>query len=103
VRQVHISRAQYKSLLDILLLLPPNSTIERLPNTLDTLKRRLHGLLPQLPLRQSPVKLVPDKLATMAESRKQKAVELGPAFHAYGMAVLCEFESALHRNVTIRP
>jgi hypothetical protein len=44
---------QYKSLRDILLLLPSNGTIARLPNTLDTLKRRLYGHLPQVPLRRS--------------------------------------------------
>lgn len=75
--EVGVSRTQYKILRDILLLLPSNSITAQLPNTLDTLKRHLHGHLPQLPLRRSLVKLVPDKLATMAESRKQKAFELG--------------------------
>jgi hypothetical protein len=72
-----ISRAQYKSLRQILRMLEPHPSLSKMPQSLQPLRRRVYGHLPQLGLRRAQIALNPEKMATMAESRKQQAMNLG--------------------------
>lgn len=64
-----VSRAQYKSLRDILHMVP-HPTIRSLPESLQTLHRRTRGHLPILPMRKQSVKLALHKLSTETAQRR---------------------------------
>lgn len=64
-----VSRTQYKSLRDILRMVP-HDTVRTLPETLQTLQRRTKGHMPILPMRKQPVKLAPHKLSTETAERR---------------------------------
>lgn len=64
-----ISRTQYKSLRDIMRMVP-HDTIGELPETLQTLQRRTKGHMPLLAMRKQPVKLATHKLSTETARRR---------------------------------
>ena len=72
-----ISRKLYEGLRQILKLLEPHPLLKDLPQTFQPLQRRVYGHIPQIPLRKALIPLNSDKLATMAESRKEEARRLG--------------------------
>ncbi|KAN0075598.1 hypothetical protein V8E54_006868 [Elaphomyces granulatus] len=55
----------------------PHPSLSKMPQSLQPLRRRVYGHLPQLGLRRAQIALNPEKMATMAESRKQQAMNLG--------------------------
>lgn len=64
-----ISRSQYKSLRDLLHMVP-HRMITLLPESLQTLHRRTKGHLPLLPMRKQSVKLAVHKLSTETAQRR---------------------------------
>ena len=74
-KETGISRVQYTSLREILRMLEPHPILNGLPKNYSVLRRRTKGQLPQLPLRQALLSLVPEKMPTLTERRKKKASE----------------------------
>lgn len=64
-----VSRTQYKSLRDILRMVP-DETVQVLPEALQTLQRRTPGHMQILPMRKQSVKLAPHKLSTETAARR---------------------------------
>jgi len=69
---VGVSREQYKSLREILLLLQQDPTAAgKLPKSIKTLKRHVNGQLPLLPMRKKEIPLLDDKLPTQSALAKK--------------------------------
>jgi len=71
---VSVSRAQYKSLREILRMLKSHDILHRLPETYASLRHQVTDHLSQLILRRKLLSLTPEKLVTISESRKQQTI-----------------------------
>lgn len=74
-KEAGVARSQYTSLLEVLNLLGPHPSLQKLPHEYSTLKRKLVGHLPQLPLRRALVPITAEKMATLPEKRKAEALQ----------------------------
>ncbi len=73
-QEVSISRAQYKSLREILRMLKSHDILRRLSETYASLRRQVTDHLSQLLLRRKLLSLTPEKLITISESWKQQTI-----------------------------
>jgi hypothetical protein len=67
---VGISRSHYTALVQILQTLRGTEPIQRLPRTLDTLKRQFRAQFPLLPIRKKKIPVVSTKLPTLSAADK---------------------------------